>query len=155
MKFLVLRGPDDGVVVRDDASPGALLELVDDVATDHALIGPGIAVVTGESSLLRPGQPFLEIDSMVAGGRPELVRGPAAIVRIDDDAQLVDLGSDPQELERVEDHIRNGHRWWWPVTVEGRVYLSSRGGGVTKRHPSLRFAVFSDADFVGQVTKSP
>lgn len=155
MQFLLFSTDAAGPRLRADLTEARLLELLDDEATDHAMVGPDLALVVGESSLLRPGRPFLELGSMIPGRPPELVRAPAALVRVDAELGLRDLGDGPGGLAAVQAHVAETLRWWWPARIDGTVYLRSAGGADVRRHPTLAYAAFDEEDFVEQVAKNP
>jgi hypothetical protein len=146
MWFVTMTAPDE-ITTRSDLSNEALLSAVEDTATDHAMIDADLALVTGEESLLRPGRPFLEVDSLVPGRSPELVRAPAALVYLGPDLALRDLAERPGGIAAVEAHLATGLRWWWPVLIDGVVHLRDAGRREVKRHPALAYAVFTEDDF--------
>jgi hypothetical protein len=154
MKFLTIE-PLEGIAAVDGLSPTTLLQFVADTATDHALIADDLALVVGENSLHRPGQPFLEVASLIPGAQPELVRGPAAVVRVTDGLDLQDLEDRPGGIEVVRAHLAAATTWWWPVRIEGEIYLRDASGSRVRRHPVLAYATFSEDDFGEQVTKNP
>lgn len=155
MEFLLFSAEATAPSLRSDLSQTRLLELLDDEATDHAMVGTDLALVVGESSLLRPGRPFLELGSLLPGRPSELVRAPAALVRVDADLGLRDLGDGPGGLAAVQAHVAETLRWWWPVRIGETVYLRSAGGADVRRHPTLAYAAFDEEDFVEQVAKNP
>lgn len=155
MQFLHFGADASEPRLHADLSQARLLELLDDEATDHAMVAADLALVVGESSLLRPGRPFLEIGSLIPGRPPELVRAPAALVCVDAELGLRDLGEHPGGLAAVQAHVAESLRWWWPVRIDGTVYLRSAGGADVRRHPTLAYAAFEEEDFVEQVAKNP
>lgn len=155
MRFMMFAQPGEKPELRDDLDRDRLLTLLDDTATDHAMISNDLALVVGENSLLRPGRAFLEIDALLPGSSPELVRAPAALVRVGANLDLCDLGDGAESVEMIEAHLATGARWLWPVKIEGRIYLQTADGSDVRRHPALAYAVFEEADFVEQVTKNP
>ncbi len=59
--------------------------------------------------------------SLIPGAQPELVRGPAAIVRVDDALDLLDLSDRVGGVEGVRSHLAAAATWWWAVQIDGQL----------------------------------